>query len=204
MNEGSYYLPISFLNILIFYCLFKKIFKKYFELVTISLLIFSVTFFSMIYTGKIKILDLEAYSYKKVLNDMRLLEKNLKKYNVSIFYPYANLNNPELWVWTLNLKICNKNIGTCIQNNEKVFDVLFLNQTITTVNYISDEEKKHLIQLNFDFNQEPATKRNLKMTSELLDLFINKNITGDNLTILETLKEDQNSHFAYKILRLKR
>ncbi len=204
MNEGNYYLPVSFLNILILYCLFKKILKKYFEFIVISLLVLSVTFFSLIYAGKIKIIDLEVYNHKKVLSYMKSLKKTLKKNNVSIFHPYPNLNNPELWVWTLNLKICNNDLDKCLKNNDTEFNVLFLNQYIDLEDYISYEEKKYLVENNFDFNQEPLSKKQLKMTSEILNLFINKKISEENLTILEILEEDQNPHFTYKILRLKR
>ena len=82
--------------------------------------------------------------------------------------------------------------------------MLFLNQRVLSENYISDEEKKRLIELNFDFNQEPTIKKQIKITSELLKIFIDKIVSDQNLTILEILEEDQNPHFTYKILRLKR
>ena len=92
----------------------------------------------------------------------------------------------------------------CLKNNDTEFNVLFLNQYIDLEDYISYEEKKYLVENNFDFNQEPLSKKQLKMTSEILNLFINKKISEENLTILEILEEDQNPHFTYKILRLKR
>lgn len=207
MNEGSYYLPVSFLNIFIFYCLFKNIFKKYFEILTISSLVVSVSFFYFIYSGKINILDLEVYNHKKVLNDMKLLRKIVDDKKVDVFVPTSNINMPELWVWILEKKICNNKINKCIKKSKKKFsnkeiNVLYLNQHRSSVSYLSDQEKKYLEQINFDLNIELSKEKQIKMTDELLSFFINKKISQENFKVLEVLDENQYPYFAYKIIKI--
>ncbi len=209
MNEGSYYLPVSFLNIFIFYCFFKKIFKKYFEILTILSLVVSVSFFSLIYSGKIRIIDLEVYKHKKNLNEMLQIKKIVDDKKVDVFVPTPNINMPELWVWILNLKICNNTIKKCIKKRKNEFNnneinVLFLNQNRSSTEYLSDQEKKYLEKINFDLNSELSSEKQFKMTSELLSFFIDKKISQENLKVQEYLDENQYSHFAYKIMKIKK
>ena len=206
MNEGSYYLPVSFLNIFIFYCLFKNIFKKYFEILTISSLIISVSFFSLIYSGKIDILDLEVYNHKKVLNDMRLLKKIVNDKKVDVFVPTANINMPELWVWILEKKFAIIKLTNVLKRakkfSNKEINVLFLNQHRSSVSYLSDKEKKYLERINFDLSIELSKEKQLKMTDELLSFFINKKINQENFKVREVLDENQYPYFAYKIIKI--
>ena len=197
MNEGSYYLPISFINIFILYCFFKKIFKSYFELITLSSLSTSILIFSLIYFGNSKIINLETHNFKKLNKDMNDLKYNSQKHNISAFLPLKNLNNPELWVWKLKTKICNKNIIYCINSELDEVNILYLHQK-TSEEYITEDQHNYLERINFN------DKKNSKLlTKVLLDHFIEENIPK-NFNKVRILSQNSTKDFSYKILMLKK
>ena len=179
------------------YCFFKKFFKKYFEIIVLLSLSISILAFSIIYFGNNKIINLETHNFKKLNKEMNEVKYNVQEHNVSAFVPLKNINNPELWVWKLKTKICNRSIINCINSKLEKVNILYLHQK-TSEEYITDDQYNYLQKINFNVKKHPKL-----LTKVLLDHFIEENIPN-NFNIVKILSQKSTKNFSYKILMFKK
>lgn len=111
MFEYSYLLPSSFFIIINYYSYFKMCLKKYFYKNLIILSILYSALFGLIFTGAVKLKNVEVYKYRNFFYN---LKKDLSKieYNDLVYFDKEDqkVSFQELYRFFIPQKICNFNL----------------------------------------------------------------------------------------------